>query len=944
MIKYFIPHLNSPARPAYSLVVHFLHAAFNMSPRLLLSAAVAGLGSVCFATAPVIDNPVPLDDANKPTHVAPRVPVGKTLMFPITATDADGDMLSYSVTSSNPNVFVRVHTAQPHLKLALTHAGDGTAADPAFSGEIECALLQDLAPMTSSFIAGFAQGHFYDGLIFHRIASLLDIFIFQGGDPDGDGGGGPGFSFDNELQAPLLFAGRGQLAMANSGLNGSSYRGTNGSQFFITDGSTRFLDFRHTIFGQVMRGWELLPKLAAVPRFPAPADPENDPPEDKPKVDIKIATATVVPNFTDAVLEISANAVGTATITVTANDGTSAPVSRAFTVNAFKDTINTPAFLTPAPPQFSGLGAVTAIPLKGVDLESDLLFYGESVRSGVGATNPTFNPALVRGDGLGFLNLGVAITPYDMTARPMIDGLPGPSDKISIPVGVGDKRFQTKAVAITAKPGVGLVSQVVATYIDSDPRGTPADFTATINWGDGEDRTNGIVGRNLTEPGLTHYQVSGSHTYAHEGTFPLTVEFVGNRGARGTVRGTVVVSNGPITVLGTTFKVTSPTATNRVVATFSDTAPGSPSDYSAQINWGDGRMSDGKVRLTKDGVFQVLGSHTFVDPENFMIGVRVRKNALGPASDKFAWGLAKTGGFVGPKHRPPFAVPHLVGAIGNNITRLPGSVTDVAAYAPPVRTITGTGANLQARVSCQLLVINAGKKASPVGKLQFFLSADKTLNLKAQTLPDPENPGQTYVNPADRPILIGTIADGNLQSFAPGQVALFNFTASATSDDRLILPKGENGSTLNLLAHFEYTDPLADSMPIGRDVVFGPFNGFHVSVSSLSVQEGSATIGSKTFSVTMDRQPTANVTVDFVASDTTQVDLSPASHQLVFTPQNYADPAAHIVTVTAKDDAATDGTKSITVTLKPAVSTDRQWKGINPDDVFVTVLDKATTP
>jgi cyclophilin family peptidyl-prolyl cis-trans isomerase len=926
-----------------------------MFPRLLFTASFACLGAACFAAVPVIDDPVPVDDNGKPAHVGPVVPIGKSLILPITAS-ADGDMLRYTVTSSSPTISVRAHTGQPHLKFAISHAGDGTAADPAFSGEIEFALLKDLTPVTSAYIAGFAQGHFYDGQIFHRIANLDPSvargFIFQGGDPHGDGTGGPGetgglagtgFKFENEFQAPLIFAGRGQLAMANSGSNSSSFKGTNGSQFFITEGSPRFLDFRHTIFGQVLRGWELLPKLAAVPRHPAPVT-DTDPPQDKPKVDVKLETARVVPNFTDAWLEISATAPGAAIITVTVNDGSNAPVSRAFTVVAYEDTRNTPAFLTPEPSQFVGLGVVTSIPLKAVDLESDYLFYGETVRSGSGVTNPNYNPALIRGDGVGALNLGVTVTPYDMTARPTIDGLPGPSDRISVPVAVGDKRILTKAVSFTTAPGVGLVSQVVGTYVDSDPRGSIADFTASVNWGDGTPLTNGIVGRDLTTPGRAHYQVTASHTYPYEGTFSVLVEFTGNKGAKARLRSTAIVSSAPITAVGTVFKVTSATATNRVVATFSDAAPGQPSDYSAQVSWGDGRISDGQIRRTPEGVFQVVGSHTFLDPENFAIGVRVRKTALGSASDTFASGLALTSGFTGAKHRPPYAVPHLVGAFGNSITRLPGSESDVAGFSPPVRTVTGSGANLQAFISCQLLVINAGKKASQPGKLQFFLSADKTLNRTAKEVDDPNNPGQTYVTPADRPVLIGTIANGNLQSFAPGQVALFSFRVNATGDDRLVLPKGENGSSFNLLAHFEYSDPLANNMPIGHDVIFGPINGFNVTASSLVVQEGSTTIGSKTFNVTMDRKPTANVTVNFSASDATQVDVSPASHQLVFTPQDFDNPFSHTVVVTAKDDGPGDGTKNVFITLAPAVSADRQWNGINPSDVFVTVLDKANTP
>jgi hypothetical protein len=83
--------------------------------------------------------------------------------------------------------------------------------------------------------------------------------------------------------------------------------------------------------------------------------------------------------------------------------------------------------------------------------------------------------------------------------------------------------------------------------------------------------------------------------------------------------------------------------------------------------------------------------------------------------------------------------------------------------------------------------------------------------------------------------------------------------------------------------------------------------------------------------------------VNFSVSDPAQVDLSPASHRLVFTPENFNN-ASHSILVTAKNDGIVDGTKNVSITLSPAVSADRQWNGINPSDVFVTVLDKAATP
>ena len=116
-------------------------------------------------------------------------------------------------------------------------------------GEFVVQLYSDKTPVTVNNFVFLACKGFYNGVTFHRV---LDQFMAQGGDPTGTGSGGPGYQFEDEFSSDLTFNKPGLLAMANSGPN------TNGSQFFITYVPVEYLNGKHTIFGEVVKGMDVV--------------------------------------------------------------------------------------------------------------------------------------------------------------------------------------------------------------------------------------------------------------------------------------------------------------------------------------------------------------------------------------------------------------------------------------------------------------------------------------------------------------------------------------------------------------------------------------------------------------------------------------------------------------------------------------------------------------
>jgi cyclophilin family peptidyl-prolyl cis-trans isomerase len=509
------------------------------------------------------------------------VPANKTLIVPITASDADGDTLTYNVQTNNGAVTPKIYHGTIDLKLTVAGFGDMTIQ-----------LLPQVAPKTVDTIVGLVNGGFYNTLTFHRI---IASFMIQGGDPNGNGSGGPGFQFDDEFNRDAIFAGTGQLAMANSG------KDTNGSQFFITVSHQRSLDFNYTVFGQLVRGFDVLNAINAVPTT-GTQPPGSQTPSDRPLTPVVITSASIVPNPTDAVLFLTSTAGGASTITVSVDDGTGNHVSSTFQATTAADATNDPPILGPVVNAVTATNAPINITLSSTDLENDARVYDAAVVDTTsGATTSVAGNV-------------VTVTPKS-----------GFKGDIRVLVGVrqsnGNTRFDTQAITVTVKDqalspqavntsGVegGAISGPVAAFTPLIPF-TAANYSATINWGDATTSAGTIV---AAAGGA--YEVRGTKVYNRFGLYPVSVTIHdATSGNTATVDGKATVTDAPLSVQ---FLAPAPAAGTRTVsgaiAKITDSNPhGTAADLSASIQWGAGPPTTATIVANPDGTFNVVATKTY---------------------------------------------------------------------------------------------------------------------------------------------------------------------------------------------------------------------------------------------------------------------------------------------------------------------------------------------
>ena len=460
------------------------------------------------------------------------IPAGKSLILPVTASSPNGRPLTFTATSTTNGITVQVHANEPFWKMSVVQAAP-TNAPGAFStpfrggvvtvtniGDMTFMLFREIAPHSVNVIQGLTESALYtSNTIFHRV---ITNFVIQGGDPNTNGLGGPVFRYDDEFNPQAIFSGNGQLALANNG------KDTDGSQFFVTSGPQRPLDFGYTLFGQLVRGFNVLTNVISTP-----VDPNS-----RPLADVIITVASFVPDTADTVLTLAGtNLAGVSgTISVVADDGAGGRTTNSFTATTVADANNDPPFLYPmtvtnlVAPMNVGLTNIVS----ALDLESNAIYWG-TVAFDLNATNSSFS--FVNGQ------LQIVIVPNTNYVGPTSLAVrvgPNPFfstyDKQVYTFAFGDTTISAQGTNFVVNALTPFTNQLLATFTNGVPNSPTNNFTAFINWGDNS--TNGGI---IATGSNGQKEVLGSHIYTNAGDYPIYLTIQSSIGASATVVATASV-------------------------------------------------------------------------------------------------------------------------------------------------------------------------------------------------------------------------------------------------------------------------------------------------------------------------------------------------------------------------------------------------------------------
>jgi cyclophilin family peptidyl-prolyl cis-trans isomerase len=264
-----------------------------------------------------------------------NLPAGKSIQVPLTSSSNVAGKVTYTITASNPSLVPLVDSINPAVSAARTFVQFNTSLGP-----IVVQLFNDVAPVTVNTFLSHLSSPDYTNSIFHRIVNSA-AKIIQGGDRNGDGIDSSGLQVEEEYDFRVLYTGYGQLGEARTGV-----RDSGGSQFFFSGSPFRSWDFTYTIWGQVVRGWNVINAMLALPTTGA-GDPNNNIPADRPLNPPTLNSVQVIQDPTDAVLTlVSTNTTPiSGTITVTARDASGATDTKVFNVVTGLDNVNEPPIL-----------------------------------------------------------------------------------------------------------------------------------------------------------------------------------------------------------------------------------------------------------------------------------------------------------------------------------------------------------------------------------------------------------------------------------------------------------------------------------------------------------------------------------------------------------------------------------------------------------------------
>ena len=483
------------------------------------------------------------------------VPAGKSLIIPITATVTNGRPLTFTITGSTNAMTIVTHTNDPFWKLNVAQAS-APSAPGAFEtpfrgslvtvtnvGDLTFMLFPEYAPNTVSIFQGLSDSGFYNAnTIFHRV---VNGFVIQGGDPLTNGTGGLVFQYNDEFNPQAIFSGNGQLALANSGKN------TDGSQFFVTEAPFRSGDFQYTIFGQLIRGFDVLTNIEST------AVDTNS----RPLANEIITQASMVPDTADTVITLVATNRANVTnkVTVVADDGAGGRATNTFIAISITDSNSNsqPFFfgntvtnvVTPVNKPVTNI--LNALELDGEELYWTV-FYGNAASTNSSLYYLTTNSLLKSltynvTDAGGQMKFYVTATnftgqvEYTMVVSSSSSWYTDYELGLSLPpyyylnyyFTFGDTPINAQASPTPPQSPGTFTNLLLATFTNGVAGSAVTNFTASIQWGD-DSITLGVITTNTTRM----KEVLGSHTYTNSGVFPIAITLQSGLGV------TAVLSNG----------------------------------------------------------------------------------------------------------------------------------------------------------------------------------------------------------------------------------------------------------------------------------------------------------------------------------------------------------------------------------------------------------------